>query len=483
MLIKKSYKSIFFSSLFFCLALEASASERPVRNFGENAYSHSGYRGDKNDFNPRIDRPEAGDDHRRKQSNLARESRDKSVKEHDHKGYARAKDDSIPNQAVNGGPQTIVSTANGSASVGGSSSGSDDNLTKAEKKAQEKLKENFEELVEHNTDKNGTVILKDSQAAASIIVPGSPEAAMIGSTGLMMYSIRRSMGGRIASLSAMLDYDCKIFGSKNFCSSVLMRHSLHNHNNLEVASSLVLSYKISAKFRLGAFVDQRFYQLGGLTANIKSGYPSVGVFLGFNQDENGQGLQGKISVAYSRNGIGLTRRGNFNQVLGQGASILTSYAIGGEFGWGTKITDRLLVVPFIGFTWYKADLSSYSELSTNGGPSIRIFPYKHNALNLLFGLNLEQRLTDKLDLQIKVAGEYNSSFKTSNLAVRSSLPGLSSFMLTNTSPAKRLRSSGNVSLSYRTSDKKIVSLKFGWKPIPFANQNDVRAIVGLTQGF
>ena len=119
-------------------------------------------------------------------------------------------------------------------------------------------------------------------------------------------NLRSLMNQRTAALSGMMDYDCSTFDKYGVCLSFQARYGAMESMN-DGAGVLTAAYRLSPNLRLGGFIDQ------GVTRNAPTGLrmnaqpPSFGAFVGFNQREDGLGLQGRVSAALNRADVRVTR--------------------------------------------------------------------------------------------------------------------------------------------------------------------------------
>ena len=115
-------------------------------------------------------------------------------------------------------------------------------------------------------------------------------------------------------------------------------------------------------------------------------------------DYKGDGLRGRMAVAYGTGGADLTR----NYLTGEGMSqsygqmSVEQYGYAAEVGYGFRVTPKTLVIPKVSFDWTRSNLGAYTE---NGGE----FPALFNGTTLedsflRGGVAVQQAVTPLLNL-------------------------------------------------------------------------------------
>jgi hypothetical protein len=304
-------------------------------------------------------------------------------------------------------------------------------------------------------------------------------------------ALQNVLAQRSALLNITLDYDCPVFDKDNLCISYQARYtSLAGRNGGDstddAAGVFTVAYRLSPELRLGGFMDFRLRQ--DAPTNLKYGddLPSFGLFLGYTQNADGTGLQGRISGAYQRGEVSITRsNGLENTEPGSGKATLTSRVLGGEIGWGFAMPHNLIATPFLGMRYTEASRSAYSERTEAGTVDYPIsysdFHQQVTTANL--GLRLRGALTEAIGWQLGGGAEYDLRRDANTYNGTSSIPDLTSFALASADKANRLRPFAMAGTHYQLGPNQRLTANLIYREQAYTAEPSITALAGIQVAF
>jgi hypothetical protein len=298
-------------------------------------------------------------------------------------------------------------------------------------------------------------------------------------------SLQGVVDSRISNLAFMSNYDCQTFDKHGVCLSFQARYTKFDNFN-EGAGVVTAAYRLTNSFRMGAFIDYRVSENAPTGIKLSNDLPTFGAFLGYSQNHDGTGLQGKALAAYQKGNATVTRMGSedLNTEAGSGKTSLNAYVLSGELGWGFALSPTLLVTPYLGIRYTDATRGSYAEAASNAVQ----FPISYNDYYQRFttaftGVRFSGMLSDKVGYQIGAGFEYDLQQKTSGYSGTSEIPGLEAFTIPTNGVDNRARAFGSVGMFYQVEKNQRLVGNVGIRNQVFTNQTALNFMAGYQVAF
>ena len=290
---------------------------------------------------------------------------------------------------------------------------------------------------------------------------------------------------RAATTASAVGNECADFGKGPVCIGLTFRYS--NFDNAdESAGVLTAAYQVSRHLRAGAFVDYTFNRSStAMRLAQQQKLPMFGGFIGYTQRADGLGLQVKISAAYSAEDMTLTRSNALDTTeAGAGAARLKNWAVGGEAGYRFKVSDKLLVAPYVGLRQGYAGRSGYTEQQTAEVEfPVTYLAYSQQLTTGRGGIQLGGQLMDQLSYSLAGGVEYDLASKASPYAGSTTIPDLLNFALDDTVIQNRLRGHGTLELAYGLAQGIKLTLGASIREEAYSKALQTNARAGLRIGF
>jgi hypothetical protein len=277
-----------------------------------------------------------------------------------------------------------------------------------------------------------------------------------------------------SALGNALQYDCPIASGKRLCISGGMRSTNTNADQFYDAGGLIImSFRTSARTRMGLFADQSFYSQVGSSINVSHYNPMVGAFAEWKKDPGNAGLEIKLSGSYQKNSVDITRTVTGYSEAGSGTTALRSS--GGQLTarYGMEFRNGVHLSPYLAVRHIRQWLDAYEESTTSSVSA----PLSYSALSListtaLIGMDVDVAMSDVLHLV--ASGGVDANLHTSDAAVvsTSGISGLSSVSL-NSSSLQRRRKLTLGSYFFLPSGERISFMGI-YQQEPYAGLNTVR---------
>ena len=277
-----------------------------------------------------------------------------------------------------------------------------------------------------------------------------------------------------SALGNALQYDCPIASGKRLCISGGMRSTNTNADQFYDAGGLIImSFRTSARTRMGLFADQSFYSQVGSSINVSHYNPMAGAFAEWKKDPGNAGLEIKLSGSYQKNSVDITRTVTGYSEAGSGTTALRSS--GGQLTarYGMEFRNGVHLSPYLAVRHIRQWLDAYEESTTSSVSA----PLSYSALSsisttALIGMDVDVAMGDVLHLV--ASGGVDANLHTSDAAVisTSGISGLSSVSL-NSSSLQRRRKLTLGSYFFLPSGERI-SIMGIYQQEPYAGLNTVR---------
>jgi hypothetical protein len=294
-------------------------------------------------------------------------------------------------------------------------------------------------------------------------------------------TVRHVLDSRVTAISGTLSYDCTDFDKKGVCAWYQARYG--NFNDVsEGAGILVASYKVSDSLRIGTFVDYRGFESGPSTINFSNTQPSFGAFIGLSQNQNGLGLQLRMSAAYNQGDMKLTRDDSLNGTeAGAGTSGLTSYAFGGEIGYGFAVMKDVVLLPYAGLQQAKATRAAYTESNGVNMP-ISFNSFTEDIVYVSGGVRSTVKQSDKITYTVSAGLEQDLYAGIDFYSGTSSISGLSSFSI-NAGDRRQTRLNTSARVIYQMEKNKDFITSVDWRSMPYGSQPAINIMAGYRVAF
>ena len=252
------------------------------------------------------------------------------------------------------------------------------------------------------------------------------------------------------------------------------------------AGVLTAAYRLSPHLRLGAFIDQ------GVTRNAPTGLrqnaqpPSFGAFIGFNQREDGLGLQGRISGALNRGDLRVTRDASFeNTEAGSGKTRLAGAAVAAELSYGVAWAGALRATPYAGFRYTDVSRAAYGEAER---PDAVYYPIAYAALHqrlgtASLGLRLNGMASDRVGYQLGAGVDYYIYRSASPYAGTSLIADLETFALPVAGATRRASPVGSAAIFYQIDRNQRLTGNVSVRGQAFSAQPSISVMGGYQAAF
>ena len=298
-------------------------------------------------------------------------------------------------------------------------------------------------------------------------------------------SLRQGLNARTAAMAGAMDYDCATFDAQGYCLSFQARYSAMDSMS-EGAGVLIGAKRLSPQLRLGAFIDHSLARRDPQGLTFGDLQPLIGAFMGYDQEGEGRGLQGKLTGAINMGAVTVSRAsGLADTEPGSGKASLNSYGVAGEIGWGLALDGETLVTPYMGLRHMQARRGAYGESAVAGVVDFPIAyaPFSQSLTTALAGMRLKGHVTDQIGFQLGLGVEYDLAQKASAYAGVSALPGQETFALPGPETSNYLRPMGNAGLFYQIDRTQRLTTNVTVRGQAFSNQMAVRVMGGYQAAF
>jgi hypothetical protein len=286
-------------------------------------------------------------------------------------------------------------------------------------------------------------------------------------------------------MAGAMDYDCATFDALGYCLSFQARYSAMDNMN-EGAGVLIGARRLSQQLRLGAFLDYSLVRREPQGIKFGDPQPLTGAFLGYDQEGEGRGLQGKLTAAMNLGAVTVSRAtGLPNTEPGVGKARLNSYGVAGEISWGLALEDGAVATPFVGMRYTQARRGAYGERAVTGVVDFPISytPFSQSLVTATAGLRIKGQVTDQIGFQLGVGAEYDLTHKASAYAGASAIPGLESFALPGSETSNRYRGVGHIGLFYQIDRTQRLTGNVTVRGQAFSSQTAVNVMGGYQAAF
>ena len=290
---------------------------------------------------------------------------------------------------------------------------------------------------------------------------------------------------QVAAYQAALTYDCRVYDKNNLCVSVGGRYTYAGPSPSanQQAGLVVVGYKPSQNFRIGAFADQ------SISTSMPSGFsqgnagPMWGLFAKWhmNHDETGLGIQ--ASGVASSSTLNITRAQLTNTEAGSGATQFSGQGYQLTANYHQPVTDSLSVVPYIGLRYTAVNTGAYTESSSaNVTLPLSYSAMAQKTFSAIGGLGFQLGLAESLTATASIGIQQNLKYSMSNYQVKSAIVGLESFSVAMPSNVNSM-ATASAGLIYDINKRERLGFNILWQQQPFIATNTATALATYTIGF
>ena len=294
-----------------------------------------------------------------------------------------------------------------------------------------------------------------------------------------------AMRARAAVAINALGYDCATFDKNGVCIAFNARYSSLDSVN-DGGGVLTGAYRLNETTRIGAFINYSVAQDGLSSVKFGEDMPTFGGFIAYAQKPDGTGVQARLAASYNTGRATITRDDSLydGTEAGSGVANLTTYAIGGDLGYGFALARDVLATPYAGLRYTDSTRGAYSETTSEAvADPISYNAYVQRLTTATLGVRFNGALTDKLSYQIGLGGEYDLSSVANAYSGTSAISGLEAFALANTASANRLRGNGSVGLAYITAPNQKLSASVSVRGEAYTAKPSTNVLMGYQVGF
>jgi len=302
---------------------------------------------------------------------------------------------------------------------------------------------------------------------------------------LSAQNLQSMMRSRIGELSATASYDCRYFDARGLCVAVFARTADANAGNSTGMVGLA-SMRLNEQFRIGGYIENQSssaQRVGQVELKDRGGY---GLFLGYQQNKDGAGLQAKLSMGTKKGDAAITRSAsdaNFTEA-GYGRTTMDSKVIAAELGWNLINATAVNVMPYISVRQSSITRDGYAESMS----SSVLYPITYNSYSLkpvvmTLGVQLKGQFNEQASYTLRAGIEQGSSRGSGTYGVSSSIIDMANHSVSVNDTTKSSGSFGSVGLNYRVSNGVYLFGNFTVRRDPFSNNTGRYGMLGVNLAY
>jgi outer membrane autotransporter protein len=288
-----------------------------------------------------------------------------------------------------------------------------------------------------------------------------------------------------AALISILGYDSNVFGPNNVSISAVVRDTSSGSQANEGAGALVAAYRFTPAIRAGLFIDYAPWQSQPSGLQASATQPTWGGFAVYEQQADGTGVQARAAIASGRNTVTITRSALLEGTeAGRGKASLNGWGAAAELGYGFRLAQQYVAMPFLGLRYTDVTRGSYSEWQSTFVAS----PLTYNALAQQLttgtaGLRLNASITPTINAFIMAGVEYDFGQTLDPLSGTSPIEGLESFSVATSNYTNRVRATGAAGLSIQPQPNQKLSAEVALFQQAYTSNVAVTGLLKYTVGF
>ena len=290
---------------------------------------------------------------------------------------------------------------------------------------------------------------------------------------------------QVAAYQAALTYDCRVYDKNNVCVSVGGRYAYAGPSPSanQQAGLVVVGYKPSQNFRIGAFADQSIGTSMPTGFSQSNNSPMWGLFAKWhmNPDETGLGIQ--ASGVASSSTLNITRPQLANTEAGSGSTQFSGQGYQLTTNYQQPLTNSFSVVPYAGLRYTRVNTGAYTENSSaNVTLPLSYSAMAQNTFSAIGGVGFRVGLTENLTGTTSIGIQQNLKYSMSNYQVTSTIVGLESFSVAMPGNVNSM-ATATVGLIYDINKRERLGINILWQQQPFIATNTTTALATYTIGF
>lgn len=290
-------------------------------------------------------------------------------------------------------------------------------------------------------------------------------------------------GRQAVAYRAALSHDCQVYDKNKMCASVGGRDTYDGSSGNTLAGFVVVGYRPSPTFRLGAFADQ------SSPASAPSGFaerkngPMWGAFAKWNMNEDGAGFGIQVSAVSSSSHLNVTRSLLENTESGSGSTRLDGQGYQFRMSYQRPLSNSTDLLGYLGMRYTRINTGAYTENTTDTVTSPLSFGAmaQHN-LAAIGGLGLSRSFAEKYTWTASLGFQQRLRYSMSDYQGASNITGLERFDVRMPN-AKSLTATAATGLTYALSARERLAISVMWEEQSFATQNALTAFAAYTVGF
>lgn len=256
---------------------------------------------------------------------------------------------------------------------------------------------------------------------------------------------------RMASLTAMTNYDCPVFGGNKVCMALAGRYAAQSGSFGETAGTAIIAMRLSDKARGGLFIDYADSTDNPAGMRNKDNLPTFGGFLAYQATPGAGGFELKVSGGYQRGKLAITRDALAFTEAGKGEANTSAYFLNAEWAYGLPF-DQMMLTPYVAIRYANVTRDAYSEDAT----ATVTFPITYDKFSqklttAVLGGRGTIALTDTLSARAGLGVEYDIDEQADNFSGTSAIPLMTRFSMAGQNPRHRTRGFGSAGLDYQLS--------------------------------
>lgn len=292
------------------------------------------------------------------------------------------------------------------------------------------------------------------------------------------YGLRSAFNLQSATLNAGLSYDCKTFDINNICVSAGGRYTnVDNPSANTTGALLIAAYRASEKVRVGGFLDQNLTTHNTNGIDLRNSNPMGGMFIVWNQNIDGTGLEARLAGAYNDKDLTVTRNSGLNSEAGSGSTSLISKAISASISYGKQLgNSNWIASPYAGIRHVKITRDAYTENNSIANP-LTYSSLREGTTIALLGLRLNGRITERTNVMGTIGLEQDLNHNVGNYAATGIDP------LSFNANIKNTRGVAGFGASFAISQKQVLGVNALYRTEAFQSSASATGLVTYEVGF
>ena len=292
------------------------------------------------------------------------------------------------------------------------------------------------------------------------------------------YGLRSAFNLQSATINAGLSYDCTTFDIHNICVSAGGRYTnVDNPSANTTGALLIAAYRASEKVRVGGFLDQNLTTHNTNGIDLRRSSPMGGMFVVWNQNVDGTGLEARLAGAYNDKDLTVTRNSGLNSEAGSGSTSLISKAISASISYGKQLgNSNWIASPYAGIRHVKITRDGYTENNSVANP-LTYSSLRDETTIALLGLRLNGRITERTNVMGTIGLEQDLNHNVGNYAATGIDP------LSFNANINRTRGVAGLGANFAVTQKQVLGVNVVYRREAFQSSASATGLVTYQIGF